>query len=69
MKTTLYRSSRLLSFSDRRKVVIVIILQIMFGLLDLVGVGLIGVLGAIAISGVGLGTREIVLASLLNYLA
>ena len=53
MKTTLYRSSRLLSFSDRRKVVIVIILQIMFGLLDLVGVGLIGVLGAIAISGVG----------------
>lgn len=53
LQSTLYRSSQLLTLSDRRKVFAVIVLQIIFGLLDLIGVGLIGVLGAIAISGVG----------------
>ncbi len=46
------RSIRILSRSDRRKVVAVIVIQILFGLLDLVGVALVGILGALAVTGV-----------------
>jgi ABC-type branched-subunit amino acid transport system ATPase component len=41
-----------LSQSDRRKILAVVVLQISFGLLDLLGVAVIGVLGALAITGV-----------------
>jgi ABC-type multidrug transport system fused ATPase/permease subunit len=41
-----------LSRTDRRKVLAVVFLQISFGLLDLLGVALIGVIGALAITGV-----------------
>lgn len=37
---------------DRRKILFVIILQVFMGLLDLVGVALIGILGALTVSGV-----------------
>jgi len=37
---------------DRRKILFVIILQVFLGLLDLVGVALIGILGALTVSGV-----------------
>ena len=50
--STIGRSSRVLSRSDRRKVLAVVILQISFGLLDLLGVAVIGVIGALAITGV-----------------
>lgn len=43
----------LLNPASRRKIYIVQILQILFGILDLAGVALIGVLGALAIQGVG----------------
>lgn len=46
------RSIRILSRSDRRKVVAVILIQILFGLLDLIGVALVGILGALAVTGV-----------------
>mgnify|MGYP000408530468 CR=1 FL=1 len=47
-----YRSTRVLSARDRFKVSAVVILQIFFGLLDLAGVAIIGVLGALAVTGI-----------------
>ena len=52
-KTTIGRSAKVLSRNDQRKILLVIILQISFGFLDLLGVGVIGIIGALAISGVG----------------
>ena len=51
--TTFYKSMLLLQPKSRRKIYIVQVLQILFGILDLLGVALIGVLGALAIQGVG----------------
>jgi ABC-type multidrug transport system fused ATPase/permease subunit len=45
------RSIRVLSKSDRKKIFSVVVIQVLFGLLDLVGVGLVGILGALAITG------------------
>jgi ABC-type multidrug transport system fused ATPase/permease subunit len=45
------------SRSDRAKIFAVIILQILFGFLDLLGVALIGILGALAVTGVGSGVK------------
>lgn len=47
------RAVNLLAKSDRRKIIAVILIQIAFGLLDLAGVALVGVLGALAITGIG----------------
>lgn len=52
-KTTIGRSAKVLSRNDQRKILLVIILQISFGFLDLLGVGVVGIIGALAISGVG----------------
>ena len=49
----LYRAASVLSSSDRKKVLAVILIQIFLGGLDLIGVGLIGVIGSLTISGVG----------------
>jgi len=46
------RSFRILSVSDRKKLFGVVLIQIFFGLLDLAGVALVGVLGALAVNGV-----------------
>jgi ABC-type multidrug transport system fused ATPase/permease subunit len=51
-KTTIGRSARVLSRNDQRKIFAVVLLQIGLGLLDLIGVALIGVLGALAVSGI-----------------
>ena len=51
-KTTIARSARILSKKDQRKILAVVGLQISFGVLDLLGVAVIGILGALAISGV-----------------
>ena len=45
------------SRNDRAKIFAVIILQILFGFLDLLGVALIGILGALAVTGVGSGVK------------
>ena len=50
--STIYRAAAILSNGDRRKIILVIVLQISFGFLDLLGVGLVGVIGALAIRGV-----------------
>lgn len=50
--TNLWRSTRVLSRNDQRKIIAVIVLQIVFSLLDLIGVALIGIIGALAIRGV-----------------
>ena len=46
------RSVRILSSSERKKVIAVVVIQISFGLLDLAGVALVGILGALAVTGV-----------------
>jgi ABC-type multidrug transport system fused ATPase/permease subunit len=46
------RSVRILSASDRKKIIAVVAIQISFGLFDLAGVALVGILGALAITGV-----------------
>jgi ABC-type multidrug transport system fused ATPase/permease subunit len=51
-KTTIGRSARVLSRNDQRKIIAVAGLQIGLGFLDLIGIALIGILGALAVSGV-----------------
>ena len=50
--STISRAAAILSNGDRRKIILVIVLQISFGFLDLLGVGLVGVIGSLAIRGV-----------------
>jgi ATP-binding cassette subfamily C protein len=50
-----FRALKLLSSHDRRLILVVSLVQIFLGLLDLVGVALIGVLGALAVTGVSNG--------------
>ena len=51
-QTTIARSLQVLSRKDKLKVGFVVILQIGLGLLDLAGVAIVGILGALAVSGV-----------------
>lgn len=46
------RSVRILSRRDKTRVIAVILLQVLFGLLDLAGVAVIGVLGALTVTGI-----------------
>ena len=52
-KSTIARSVGVLSKSERRKISLVVVLQIFLGLLDLVGVAIVGALASLAVSGVG----------------
>lgn len=49
----LVRSLRVLTRSERTKIYSVVVLQVLLGILDLVGVGIVGLLGALTITGVG----------------
>jgi ABC-type multidrug transport system fused ATPase/permease subunit len=51
--TIIKKSAKVLTRSEQIKVLIVVAIQIFLSLLDLVGVALVGVLGSLAISGVG----------------
>jgi len=51
-KTTVADCARLLSKNDRRKIILVSALQFILSMLDLIAVGIVGVLGSLAISGV-----------------
>jgi ABC-type multidrug transport system fused ATPase/permease subunit len=51
-QTNLWRSTRVLSRRDQKRIIAVIFLQISFSILDLIGVALIGIIGALAIRGV-----------------
>lgn len=50
--STIARCARILTRAERIKVVAVVIIQCVIGLLDLLGVAIIGVLGALAVNGV-----------------
>ena len=50
--TTIGRSARVLSRADQWKIAVVAAIQVALGILDLAGVAAIGVLGALAVSGV-----------------
>lgn len=50
--SVLWRSISLLTRRDRKKILVVVLLQIIMALLDLIGVAVIGVLGALAVNGV-----------------
>jgi len=52
-KSIIARASLILTRSERRKVLLVIVIQIGLGILDLLGVAVVGMLGALAITGVG----------------
>ena len=65
----LARCLRVMSQKDRRKILLVTVLQIIINLLDLVGVAIVGVLGALTITGIRSqqpGTRVASLLSILN---
>ena len=46
------KSIELLSRSDKKRLLIVVVFQILLGLLDLIGILLIGVLGALTVNGI-----------------
>ena len=50
--TTIGRSARVLTRRDQIKIVGIVLIQIMSSILDLVGVALIGILGALAVNGI-----------------
>ena len=49
---TIRRALRIFSAQDRRKIGVITIIQVFLGILDLIGVAIIGVLGALAINGI-----------------
>jgi ABC-type multidrug transport system fused ATPase/permease subunit len=55
-KSVVLRAAKLLSRTDQKKLVLVVVLQFAVALLDLIGVALVGVLGALAVVGLGAGT-------------
>jgi ABC-type bacteriocin/lantibiotic exporter with double-glycine peptidase domain len=52
IRLTLLRSSRLLSKRDRKVLWVISLIQAFLGLLDLLGVALIGILGALSVNGI-----------------
>ena len=62
------RALNLLSVPDRRKIFAVVLIQVIFGVLDLIGVALLGVLGALAISGSQSSTPGNRVSSVLEFL-
>ena len=66
--STISRAAAILSNGDRRKIILVIVLQISFGFLDLLGVGLVGVIGSLAIRGVQSQTPGDRVTSVLTFL-
>jgi ABC-type multidrug transport system fused ATPase/permease subunit len=65
---TIIRAAQVLSQSDRKKVIAVIFLQLSFGVLDLIGVGIIGIIGALAITGIQSRDPGNRVSSALNFL-
>ena len=51
--TPIYRALRTLSRRDQRVILVVILLQISFGILDIIGIGLIGVVASLAVNNTG----------------
>jgi ABC-type multidrug transport system fused ATPase/permease subunit len=67
-QSTIGRSIKVLPKGDRKKLTVIVAIQIMFGFLDLAGVAVIGVIGALAVSGVKSGTPGNRVSEVLNLL-
>jgi ABC-type multidrug transport system fused ATPase/permease subunit len=65
--TTIYKALSLMSSSDRKKLSLVVILQFMVSLLDLLGVALVGVLGAVVVAGLGSGVQGNRVTSIIEF--
>lgn len=50
--STILKCARVLTKSEQQKIILVIIVQLFLSVLDLIGVGIVGVLGALAVRGV-----------------
>jgi ATP-binding cassette subfamily C protein len=68
IRTALRRAIRLLTRRNRRLLYLAGGIQISLGLLDLVGIALVGVLAAVAVSGTGISTVPAPVSALLNWL-
>ena len=67
-RTIIARSVDILDRTAKMKILGVILIQIIFGILDLIGVALVGVLGALAITGVSSNSPGDRVASVLQFL-
>lgn len=67
-QSILYRALFLLEPGDRKKITLVIIIQIAFGFLDLLGVAAIGMIGALTVTGIGNGSPGDRVSAALNFL-
>jgi len=67
-QSTISRSIKILPIGDRKKLRLIVFIQIMFGFLDLIGVAIIGVIGALAVAGVKSGTPGDRVSSVLRLL-
>ncbi len=67
-RTVIGRSVDILDRSAKKKILGVILIQITFGLLDLIGVAFIGILGALAVTGVSSNSPGNRVASVLQFL-
>jgi ABC-type multidrug transport system fused ATPase/permease subunit len=66
--STILRSIRILDLRDRKKLIFVVFLQLFLGALDLAGVVLVGVIGALSVSGIKSGKPGTTVQDLLNLL-
>lgn len=62
------KSLQILNKQDRKKFYLVSVVQVALGLMDLVGVGLVGVLGALAVTGLEAGTPGNRVSAMLKFL-
>lgn len=67
-KSSIYRSVSLIPKSDRYKIGLILVIQVGLGILDLIGVAIVGVLGALAINGVASREPGNRMFSILNFL-
>jgi ABC-type multidrug transport system fused ATPase/permease subunit len=56
--STAYRSFQVLTKEDKKKIRFIVVIQILLSVLDLVGVALIGLLGALSVSGIQSGKSQ-----------
>lgn len=68
LRSTLAKSFKVFSKKDRKRIILVVLIQLMVGILDLLGVALIGVIGAIAITGIQSSAPGNRVASVLRFL-
>lgn len=66
--STIGRSASILSPGDRRKILAISVLQICMGALDLLGVLVIGLLGALSVTGIQSSNPDSSLTSVLQFL-